>query len=142
MISSGNSLNSGRSLKSRNHERQQSPDQRRQQWGTGASTVAHQCDVELEEEGVISAFEKPPARRKEKNENAPLDFEPIVEAFEDAHAMVSVVYQAFQTNGRDGPAQVVLHKAIEIMDRVHEMLDKAASQIERLQKAVASGGAS
>jgi hypothetical protein len=77
-----------------------------------------------------------------KNKKEPLDFESIVEAFEDAHAMVVVVYLAFQTNGRDGPEQVVLDKAIEIMDRVHEKLDKAASQIERLQKAVASGGAS
>jgi hypothetical protein len=56
--------------------------------------------------------------------------------------MVTVVYQAFQTNGRDGPEQVVLHKAIEIMDRAHELLDKAASQIERLQKLSAAGGAS
>jgi hypothetical protein len=90
----------------------------------------------------MSASKKPPARRKEKNKKAPLDFQPIVDAFEDAHAMVVVVYQAFQTNGRDGPEQIVLHRAIELMDRVHDMLDKAASQIERLQKASASGGAS
>jgi hypothetical protein len=79
---------------------------------------------------------------KKNNKRERLDFEPIVEAFEEAHAMVVVVYQAFQTNGRDGPEQFVLHRAIEIMDRVHEMLDTATSQIERLQQTVASGGAS
>lgn len=72
----------------------------------------------------------------------PFDFEPIVEAFEDAHAMVVVVYLAFQTNGRDGPEQVVLYRAIETMDRVHEMLDRVVSQITRMQKAGESGGAS
>ena len=77
-----------------------------------------------------------------KNKKKPLDLEPIVEAFEDAHAMVVVVYLAFQTNGRDGPEQVVLDKAIEIMDRVHDMLDHAVTQVARLQKAVAKRGAS
>jgi hypothetical protein len=77
-----------------------------------------------------------------KNKKEPLDFQPIVDEFDDAHAMVVVAYQAFQHNGRDGPEQAVLHTAIEIMDRVHDMLDKATVQIERLQNLSASGDGS
>jgi len=68
----------------------------------------------------------------------------ICDALADAEAFVNVVYTAFQINGRDGPEQPVLWHAIQTLERVHEQLDAACSQIERLRRKYtrATGGAS
>ena len=62
------------------------------------------------------------------------DIGPILDAFDDAKALVIVVYTAFQINGRDGPEQPVLWQAVEGLDRVYDQFDKAANQIKRFRE--------
>jgi hypothetical protein len=101
----------------------------------------------------MNALKKSATRRKRKPNattqsakaaKRPPDLGAILDAFADARALVTVVYTAFQINGRDGPEQPVLWQVIQALDRAYDQLDDAANQIERFgeRNASTSRGAS
>jgi hypothetical protein len=70
-------------------------------------------------------------KRSQTDENELPDLDAILGAFSDARDLVTVVYAAFQTNGRDGPEQSVLCHAIKGLDSACDQLDAAVHKIER-----------
>ncbi len=94
-----------------------------------------------------SRRKSPKTRTDKRRTNASIklpDLDPILEAVADAEAFVNVVYMAFQVNGRDGPEQPVLWRAIQSLERIHEQLADACSRLAQFRRtnASAAGGAS
>jgi len=92
---------------------------------------------------------KRPATQREKRPtakgrgNEPLDLEPVLHAFWDAEALVSVASQAVMDSIDAGPEASVLRLGVEALEKVADQLEEADRALHRFlrKKAVVKRGA-